>query len=367
MKLPKAIPLSQLAKELKLPFSGEGDTPLTHACGLDELKDGGLAYISNPKQLANLPTPKGVFSSEGKEVETLGNFKGAVILPEGSEALGYNALFSKDPLASHCQAMTILHPAPPASKSVHPSASLAEGVKLGKGVTIDAHVVIYEGCEIGANSIVRAGSILMQNVLVGKNSLIYPNVTIREESQIGDSVIIHAGAVIGSDGYGYFQRPGKQDCYESTKIPQVGRVIIEDEVEIGSCCCIDRARFSETIIQRGCKLDNLIHIAHNVVVGHDSLITAQSGIAGSTTTGPNLMMGGQSGMRDNLTLGKGVKLLARTLVTANAQDKEELAGMPGRPMREWRRTEALIHGLGGLMDRLKDLERFAKSVGFKKK
>ncbi len=359
--------LKELAQALDLPFAGNPDLEINQLCGLQDLQPGGLVYIHNPQELANLPTPTGVFASQSKSTAPLEGFKGAVILPKDTkQPQGMNAIFASDPLAAHCQAASWLYPANKAEGEIHPTAWVDPTAKIGPGVRIDAQVAIYAGVEIGKGTLIRAGCVIMQDSQIGEDCLFYPNVSVREASIIQNRVILHAGAVIGSDGYGYFQRPGGKG-YQNFKIPQVGRVVIESDVEIGSCACVDRARFHETRIGQGSKLDNLVHIAHNVVVGQDSLITAQSGIAGSTVTGANLMMGGQSGIRDNLRLGKGVKLLARTLVTANAKEGEELAGMPGRPLKEWRRTEALMQGLSGILKRLREMEQFLKGLGWKKK
>ena len=255
----------------------------------------------------------------------------------------------------HCMAADILHPGTIRTQKVGNQADVGENVKIGKHVTRDSSAVVYDNVTIGDNTVIHAGTVIMNGSTIGKDCLIYPNVTIREESIIGDRVVMHPGVVIGADGFGFFQRDGK-----NLKIPQVGIVVIEDDVEIGANTTIDRARFTKTVIGRGSKLDNLIHIAHNVELGEDSLIAAQSGIAGSTKTGDHLMMGGQSGVRDNLVLGNKVTLLARTLVTSKTNDNAILAGMPSRPLDVWRKVQALINSLDSLFERIKRLEAFQK-------
>ncbi len=344
--------LKDLCERLNLEYSGDGDMIITHACGIDDIQKGGLAYIANPKEIANLPTPAGIFDSRKKNIQDLDlSQRSAVIVPIGTESPGSSLVYSNDPMLDHAKAAKLLHEGASKSGMVDDRACIGEKVKLGENVTIDANAVIYNGVEIGDHTVIRSGVIIMDNTTIGENCLIYPNVTIREHTRVGNGVILHPGAVIGADGYGFFQRERK-----NIKIPQIGRVVIEDDVEIGACTTVDRARFKETIIRRGSKLDNLIHIAHNVEVGEDSLITAQSGIAGSTRTGHHLMMGGQSGIKDNLRIGNNVTLLARTLVTSKTEDNSVVAGMPSRPIDIWRKIQALINSLDSLFERIRSLE-----------
>ncbi|OGG98132.1 MAG: hypothetical protein A2508_06835 [Candidatus Lambdaproteobacteria bacterium RIFOXYD12_FULL_49_8] len=353
------VTLSDLADQLGLAFQGDGRMRLNHACGFSELNPGGLAYLADSK---SLNVPEGVFSSKALDLEGLKGKGGAVIVPQGTLALGLNLIFAPDPLLAHVAATLILHPGMKPNKRIHPQALAQPKAKIAKGAGIDFGAMVYAGATVGKGTRVMAGAVIMEGAQVGEDCIIYPNAVIGPDSEIGDRCIIHAGVSIGTDGFGFFQRDG-----ENHKIPQVGKVVIEDEVEIGANSCIDRARFSVTRIGRNTKIDNLVHIAHNVEVGPYSLITAQSGIAGSTKTGSHLMMGGQSGIRDNLVLGQGVSLLARTLVTGKAQDGEVLAGMPGRPMKEWRKLQAALAGLDKIVERLQKIETFIMGLGFKRK
>lgn len=353
------VTLQQLAEKLGLDFSGDGTIELDHVCGIESLKTGGLSYITNPKEMANLPTPPGIFDSKKMNVEEMTIPEGSVIVvPQSISSSNRNFLYSNDPMLDHARAIDIIYGKAKTEGEIHPQAVISDNVFLGKGVTIDANVVIYEGVNIGDNTVVKAGTVVMENCVIGNDCLIYPNVTIREGVEIGSRVILHSGAVIGADGYGFFQREGI-----NKKVPQVGTVLIEDDVEIGACSTIDRARFTKTILRKGCKLDNLVHIAHNVEVGEHSLITAQSGVAGSTTIGHHLMMGGQSGIKDNLKIGNHVTLLARTLVTSRVDDHSTVAGMPSRPIEVWRKIQALINSLDRLFERIKQLEKKTKSLG----
>jgi UDP-3-O-[3-hydroxymyristoyl] glucosamine N-acyltransferase len=350
------ITLKQLCEHLKLEFSGSDEIMLTHVCGLEGIEPGGLAYVTNPSDLANLPTPAGIFDSRKKQLGDIDiSPLAAIIVPPDIKSEKHNLVFSNDPMLHHCQAAGLLHPGTTRSHRKNTEASIGKNVKLGKDVIIDSSSVIYDNVTVGDCTVIHAGTVIMNGSTIGNDCLIYPNVTIREESQIGNRVILHPGVVIGADGFGFFQRDGK-----NLKIPQIGNVVIEDDVEIGANSAIDRARFTQTVIGKGSKLDNLIHIAHNVELGEDSLIAAQSGIAGSTKTGDHLMMGGQSGIRDNLVLGRKVTMLARTLVTSKTNDNAIVAGMPSRPLEVWRKVQALINSLDSLFERMKRLEAFHK-------
>lgn len=345
--------LQTLAASLGQTFSGTPDIPLDHVCSIESLNHGGVAFISNPSELKDLPTPAGIFDARQRNLTGVStDIKAAIIVPLNLEAPGLNLIFADDPLQVHIEATRLLHPTPEQSGQIHPQAFVGRNVSLGNQVTIDPGAVVYDGVSIGDRTTIRAGSVIMPDTSIGNDCLIYPNVTIREQCRIGNRVIIHAGAVIGADGFGFYQRDSR-----NYKIPQIGRVLIGDDVEIGACTTIDRARFNETIIADGCKLDNLIHIAHNVQVGAHGLIAAQSGVAGSTIIGRHLMMGGQSGIRDNLRLGDRVTLFARTLVTSRTEDNATVAGMPSRPIKIWRQIQALINSLDSLFERVKRLEK----------
>lgn len=330
-----AITLKELSEKWNVPFSGDETLELDHVSGLEKLKNGGVCFINNHKILESLPI----------------NFPIAVIVPPGINKNGYNLIIADDPLALHVQIANFFHSGPKISNKIHSSAVLGSNLKIGNNVTIDPHVVIYDNVVIEDDTVLRAGVVVMENSIIGKNCTLYPNVTIREDCHIGNRVIIHPGSVIGSDGYGYFQR-----CGIHHKIPQTGGVIIEDDVEIGGCCTIDRARFSNTIIRKGTKIDNLVHIAHNVEIGEHSLILGQVGIAGSTKTGHHLTMAGQSGIVEQVCVGNNVTALARTLITKSIGDNNVLGGNPSRPAKKWKHLQALNNRLDILFDRLKNLE-----------
>jgi UDP-3-O-[3-hydroxymyristoyl] glucosamine N-acyltransferase len=244
---------------------------------------------------------------------------------------------------------------------IHASAVIESSSKLGKNISIGAQVAVGRNCTIGDNTVILPGCILMDNVEIGANCLLYPLVSIRENCRIGNKVIIHNGAVIGSDGFGFAPHQG---IYH--KIPQIGKVVIEDEVEIGANCTIDRATMGETVIHTGTKLDNLIQIAHNVEVGEWTVIAAQSGISGSTKIGHHVMMGGQVGVIGHITIGDYAQIGAQAGVSKSLQEKEVVFGSPARPMMKAKRIEAVIHQLPDLLKRIKQLENELEELKQKK-
>jgi len=213
--------------------------------------------------------------------------------------------------------------------------------KIGKGCDIDSSVVFGEDVEIGSNVIILAGVYIGDGVKIGDNTLIYPNVTLYHNSLIGSDCIIHSGAVIGSDGYGFAHtREGKH-----IKIYQNGNVVIENNIEIGANCSIDRGIFDSTVISEGTKLDNAVHIAHNCIVGENSLLAGQVGLAGSTTTGKNIVMGGQSASAGHLHIGDFSIIAGKSGVTKNLEGKKTYAGFPAIEHKLWLKIQAKISRL----------------------
>lgn len=236
------------------------------------------------------------------------------------------------------------------SSGIHPSAVIADGVSLGKNVSLGPHVVIEPGVRIGDDSRIGANSYIGHETTIGSGTLIYPNVTIRERTKIGDRVILHSGVVLGSDGFGFENVDGAQK-----KIPQIGIVQIDNDVEIGAGTTIDRARFGRTWIQAGAKLDNLVQIGHNVVIGKHSIICAQVGVAGSVRIGAGVMIGGQAGIIGHIEIDDGTLIGAQTGVSKSLHGGAWWA-TPSLPLGEAKRQLAWVRSLGKLMQRVKALE-----------
>ena len=234
---------------------------------------------------------------------------------------------------------------------LHPSAIIDPSVQLGDRVSIQPHAVIESGAKIGDDTIVGAGSYIGHEAVIGSACLIYPRVTIRERSRIGSRVIIHSGAVIGADGFGFEIVDGRQE-----KIQQLGIVQIDDDVEIGANTTIDRARFGRTWIQQGVKIDNLVQIAHNVVIGKNSIIVAQTGISGSTRVGERVTMAGQVGIVGHIEIADGSVIAAQSGVSKSVPGGVWF-GYPAGPIAEVKQQIAWIRSLGKLIARVKEIEK----------
>lgn len=240
-------------------------------------------------------------------------------------------------------------------KEIHQTAVIGKNVKLGKNVGIGPYVVIQDGAVIGDNTALYPFSYIGHGAKIGNDCIIYPNVTIREGVIIGSRVIIHAGTAIGSDGFGYEKDQGKY-----VKIPQIGDVIIEDDVEIGSCVTIDRAKFAHTRIGKGTKIDNLVQIAHNVKIGENCILVANCGISGSTVIGNNVVMGGKVGVVDHAEIGDNVMIGAGSGVMKSIPSNSIWWGAPARPIKEMKKVFAVFDRLPEIYERLKALEEAMK-------
>jgi UDP-3-O-[3-hydroxymyristoyl] glucosamine N-acyltransferase len=237
-------------------------------------------------------------------------------------------------------------------EGIDKSAFISPSTRIGTNVSIGKNVVISDGCIIGNNTKIFHNSVLSENVEIGNDCLIFSNTTIRENCKIGNRVIIHSGTVIGSDGFGYH----KNESGEYVKIPQIGNVIIEDDVEIGSNVSIDRAAMGSTIIKKGCKLDNLIQVAHNVIIGENTAISAQSGISGSSKIGKNCILAGQVGVADHIELCDNTVLMAQSGVSKSITKPGFYFGSPIKEHKTALKLEAHIRSLPDYAQRIKDLE-----------
>ncbi|WP_425058600.1 UDP-3-O-acylglucosamine N-acyltransferase [Sporomusa carbonis] len=276
----------------------------------------------------------------------------AVIIPDTVETFSKPAIRVANPRMAFTTLLILFTPRHNVSPGVHPTAVVSHTARLGANVAVMAHTVIDDNASIGDNTVIYPHTYIGRDVIVGHDTLIYPNVTVREDCHIGSRVIIHSGAVIGSDGFGFITVNGKH-----RKVPQVGNVIIEDDVEIGANTCLDRATTGSTVVKQGTKIDNLVHLAHNVVVGENCYLVAQTGIAGSAKIGNNVTFAGQSGSAGHLTIGDNCVFAARSAPINDIPPNSFYAGFPARPHKEWLRSEAAIGRLPELIKKIRDLER----------
>lgn len=245
------------------------------------------------------------------------------------------------------------HFCPPqeAAAAIHPSAVIADSAEIGDNVSVGPRAVVGEDCVIGSGTRLGAGCTLADGTRVGADCRMYPNVTLYRSVVVGDRVIIHAGAVLGADGFGYATDDGKH-----VKIPQVGGVVIEDDVEIGANACIDRAALGTTRIAHGTKIDNLVQIGHNCDVGPDTILCGQVGVAGSTRIGKGVLIGGQAGVGGHLSVGDGAMIAGGSGVTSTVAAGTQVGGYPHLEASRWRRVVATLRTLPELARRVRRLE-----------
>ncbi|MDX1583541.1 MAG: UDP-3-O-(3-hydroxymyristoyl)glucosamine N-acyltransferase [Thermoanaerobaculia bacterium] len=239
----------------------------------------------------------------------------------------------------------------PAPEGVSERSSIASSANLGSNVRIGPWVTVGEGAVIGDDVIIREGCSIGERAQIGKKSVLFPGVTLYQDVRIGERCILHANTVIGSDGFGFATHEGAHH-----KIPQIGSVEIEDDVEIGAGTTVDRGTLNDTIIRSGTKIDNLVMIAHNVEIGRHCFLAAQTGIAGSTIIGDYCALGGQSGVVGHIRLGDQVMVAAKSAVMKSFDGPITLAGIPARPLRETRRSEAATRRIPEMIKRLAELE-----------
>ncbi len=277
-----------------------------------------------------------------------------LIVPFGAEIDAPIPLLRvKDPKLAFAKIAEVLHPKKTRAPEIHPSAVIAESAKIGDGVFIGAFVCVGETSEIGDGSQLRAGAKIGDNVRVGKNCVIDPNVFIEDGCIIGDNVILHSGVVIGTDGFGFVR-----DTDRYVKFPQIGTVVIEDDVEIGANSCVDRGALGETRIGRGTKIDNQVQIAHNVRIGERVVIAAQTGISGSTVIESDAVIGGQVGMGDHARVLSGAIIGSQAGVLPGKIVRAGVWwGTPVQPLDEYKRQNAHVKGLGRLKEEVKELKK----------
>jgi UDP-3-O-[3-hydroxymyristoyl] glucosamine N-acyltransferase len=316
--------LEALAKLLHGRVIGDGTTLIHDVNNVDAVRLGELTFAEDAKRMAQaLATPA----------------SGIIVPASVNELKGKSGISVQNPKLAFALALELFHPSASAATGVHPTAVVGNDVQLGEGVCIRAHAVIGDGVRLGRGTIVESGVHLGEGVTVGEDTLIGPNVVIYRQTHIGHRVRIHGGTVIGGDGFGYVFHEGRY-----VKIPQVGNVIIEDDVEIGCNVCVDRATIGSTIIKRGTKIDNLVQIAHNDVIGEHVVMTGQVGLSGSVTVGNYAAFGGKAGVVDHVTIGESAQVGAGSVVTKSVAPREVVWGFPARPIRDTKHQMAsLVH------------------------
>ena len=330
------LTLEQIAKLFGGKLEGDPETKITGAASLAEATVHEVSFFNNPRYLAQLRNTRAA----------------AVIVPgDFSEQIEAAVIRTPDPAKAFGQVVTKFAPPPiKFAPGIHPSAVIHPRAKLGDHISIQPLVVIEAGARIGSRTVIGAGSYIGHDVVIGDGCMIYPRVTIRERCRLGARVILHSGAVIGADGFGFEMTAEGQQ-----KVPQIGIVQIDDDVEIGANTTIDRARFGRTWIQAGAKIDNLVQVAHNVVIGKDTVIAAQTGIAGSVRIGKRVMIGGQAGIIGHIEIADGTMIGAQTGVSKNLNGGVWWA-TPSVPLKEAKVQLAWVRRLGEFFERVRKIE-----------
>ena len=276
----------------------------------------------------------------------------AIILAQAIPGLSQAQLIVANPREAFGKLLSVFAPTVHIARGVHPSAVLGDNVVLGENVAIMPHVVIANDAVIGDNTVIYPFTYIGEAAVIGKDCLLYPSVTVREHCRLGDRVIIHSGSIVGSDGFGFVTVGGKH-----RKVPQVGNAVIGDDVEIGANVAIDRATTGSTIVGNGTKIDNLVHLGHNDVIGENCLFVAQVGISGSVNVGNNVTFAGQVGSAGHLNIGDNCVFAARTGIISDVPANSFYAGFPARPHKEWLRSEAGGRKVPDMVKKMRDLEK----------
>lgn len=337
------LSLSDIAKMVDGQLIGEEGVGIRACSGLDDAKTGDISFIAGDRYL----------DSARKSQASAFLIPRSMVL-EGADWPGRSFIKVDNPSFSFTKVLNhfikdrpSVHPT-----GIHPTAIIAKDAVLGKNVAVGPYTIIESKAFIGDDSIIYGHCYLGYGCKIASQALIYPNVVIREEIVIGERVIIHSGTVIGCDGYGYVTVDGRH-----VKIPQIGTVIIENDVEIGANVTIDRARFDKTVVGEGTKIDNLVHIAHNVIIGKHCLIVAQVGISGSSKLGNYVILAGQVGVVGHLSIGDGAIVTAQSGVSKSIKAGEQVFGSPCQPIKQAFRNNAHIQRLDQYVETIKDLKK----------
>lgn len=339
--------LNQIAELLNGVLFGDPETEITGLAKIQSAVAGELTFLANPKYAKYLETTKA----------------SAVLIARNQEPPQIAHIKVDDPYLAFLETLSVFYPSKdPDFNGIHPTSVIADGAKIGKDVQIGPNVYIGSSVSIGDKSVIYPNCVVLDNVSIGKNCRFYSRVSIREGCRIGNHVIIHDGTVVGSDGFGF-----APDGDKYKKIPQMGIVVIEDDVEIGANTTIDRATIGETIIKKGCKIDNLVQIAHNVELDTNTVVAAQSGISGSTKIGKHVTLAGQVGTVGHIEIGDNVIVAAKSGVSKDIPAGEIWFGYPASPIMKQKKIEASLRHLpelskkvNGLIKKIEELEKKLK-------
>jgi UDP-3-O-[3-hydroxymyristoyl] glucosamine N-acyltransferase len=332
------VRVEEIAKLVGGQVQGDGTREITGIAALDTAAETDLTFADGARAVER----------------TANSTAGCILVPEDFSLRACTTIAVADPKLALVRAAAAILPPRPVREEVHPSAAIDPSAKLAPGVSVGANVTIAAGVRIGARTCIGGGAVVGAGVEIGEDTVLHSGVHVYSDVRIGNRVIVHSGAVIGSDGFGYVFADGRHH-----KFPQLGKVIIEDDVEVGSNSTIDRGSLGTTLIGQGTKIDNLVQIAHNVRIGKHCVVAAQTGISGSAEIGSYVVIGGQVGIGDRVKIEDQVVIGAQAGIPSGKVIRRgsRIWGTPARPMSEFKKTYAQIVNLPNLARRVKDLSR----------
>jgi len=339
--------LAEIARLIEGKVVGDENLVITGLSGIQEAQEGEMTFVTDPKYILPAQKTKASALIISRDMEIPG--KSVILADNPSFAFTKVIAAVSDDEAHHF-------------KGIHQTAIVAEDAILGENIAIGPYGVVESRAKIGNNTEIHSGTYVGREAVIGEGCLIYPNITIRERTKIGNRVIIHSGTVIGSDGFGFTRVKGLHE-----KIPQIGIVVIEDDVEIGANVTIDRARFNKTVVGAGTKIDNLVQIGHNVIIGKNCIIVSQVGISGSVVIEDGAVLAGQVGVAGHLTIGKGAVVAAQTAVMKSVPPGTKVIGSPARHYDEELKISALVRRLPKYVKEIKELKKKVEDLESKTK
>jgi UDP-3-O-[3-hydroxymyristoyl] glucosamine N-acyltransferase len=328
--------LLELSSRLGCAVRGDGRVEVRRVAGIEEAGPGDLTFVANRRYAPHLATTRA---------------SAVIVSPELATALP--SLLSDNPYLTYARAVALLHPLPRPEPGVHASAQVHASAVLGEGVHVGALAVVGRDARVGTRSVLHPQVVLYPRAEIGEDCVLHSGVQVREGCRLGNRVVVQNGSVIGADGFGFAR--DAQGRYE--KIPQVGIVVVEDDVEIGALVAIDRAALQQTRIGRGAKIDNLVQIGHSASIGEDSVLAGQVGVAGSARIGRNVTLAGQVGVAGHISVGDGVVATAQSGIPNSVAAGAVVSGYPAIDNRVWLKASALYPRLPELQKRIRELER----------
>lgn len=335
--------LSEIAERIGCEMQSSEDVEIQRVAGIQEAGPGDLTFVSNPKYVRHIATTRA----------------SAIILSKEAPALPIPSLRTTNPYLAFALALDLFFEPERLEPGIHPTAAIGEDVEIGEGCRIGAYVVVGRGCRIGARVTLHPHVVIYPGVEIGEGSELHSGAVVRERCALGKRVILQNGAVVGSDGFGF--APRSDGSYR--KISQTGRVLLGDDVEIGANTTVDRAAVGDSVVRRGAKLDNLVQIGHGSVVGEDTVVAAQVGVAGSTIIGSSVKLGGQVGLAGHMEVGDGAVVYAQSGASHDIPAGATVSGSPAFDGRDWLRAVTAFERLPDLFRRVRQLEREFRRKG----